>query len=190
MQPGQPGSDELRIMLQEGRRMKKILADLRGFLRPGGPERAPADLNGIVEEVLALIRHDAEKTRVTCACDLAPGGLTVRIASDQIRQAVLNLALNALQAMPDGGKLKIAVSTAKADGATRARIVVEDTGPGIPADLAGKVTDPFFTTKPGRMGLGLAICKDVVEKHAGSVRVESEPGRGARITLDLPAEAP
>jgi signal transduction histidine kinase len=187
LKAGDPGREELDVILTEGRRMKRILADLRGFVRPGGADRVRIDANGVVTEVLALVRHEAEKAGVTSEARLAPGGLPVVASPDQLRQAVLNLAVNALQAMPDGGRLVIETALDPGEGAARARITVEDTGDGIPPGLVRRVTEPFFTTKPGRMGLGLAICQEVAAKHGGELAIDTAAGRGTRVSLRLPA---
>jgi signal transduction histidine kinase len=186
LKPGDPGRDELNVILTEGRRMKRILADLRGFVRPGGQERIRVDVNTIATEVLSLVRHEAEKAGVAMEPRLAPGGAPLVASPDLLRQAVLNLAVNALQASARGGRLTIETAVEGAD----VRVTVEDTGAGMPPDLVKRVCEPFFTTKPGRMGLGLAICQEVAGKHGGRLEIDSAPGRGTRVTLRLPAEAP
>lgn len=183
---GDPAREKLETILREGRRMQRTLADLRGFTRPGGRQRATVDLNDVAREVLELVRHDAGKAGVECAADLAAGGAPIEAAPDRVRQVALNLALNAVQAMPAGGRLTI--RTSRTDGAgTGGSLVVEDDGPGIAADVLARVTEPFFSTKPGRMGLGLSISREIVEEHGGSLTIASAPGRGARVEARFPA---
>jgi len=182
LKTGDPGRDELDVILTEGRRMKRILADLRGFVRPGGAERVRVDVNTIATEVLSLVRHEAEKAGVSAGAKLAPSGAPLVASPDLLRQAVLNLAVNALQASPQGGRLTIETAV----GESEVTVTVEDTGAGMPADLVNRVCEPFFTTRPGRMGLGLAICQEVAGKHGGQLVIDSEPGRGTRVTLRLP----
>ncbi|MEK7474003.1 MAG: ATP-binding protein [Candidatus Coatesbacteria bacterium] len=184
LKAGDPGREELDVILAEGRRMKRILADLRGFVRPGGAERVRVDVNTIATEVLSLVRHEAEKAGVAMEPRLAPGGAPLIASPDLLRQAVLNLAVNALQASSRGGRLTIETAVEGTD----VRVTVEDTGDGMPPDLVKRACEPFFTTKPGRMGLGLAICQEVAGKHGGRLEIDSAPGRGARVSLRLPAE--
>jgi len=108
----------------------------------------------------------------------------------QIQQVVLNLIVNARQAMADGGRLRVAVRTNHDDDV--AEIAIQDSGPGIPSDKLPKIFDPFFSTKSadrsgqGGTGLGLAVCRDIIESHKGRIRVESAVGRGTTFTLKLP----
>lgn len=184
--PGAPGREELDIILEEGNRMKRILADLRGFVRPGGGDRTRLDANRIVEEVLVLVRHQAGQAGVRCEAVLAPGGVPIHASADQLRQVLLNLAVNALQAMPSGGGLVIRTGRRPEAAGALAHISVEDSGTGIAAEHLERVTEPFFSTRPGRMGLGLAISQEVATRHGGTLVIDSAPGRGTRILLALP----
>lgn len=185
MEPGAPGRAEVDVILAEGGRMKRILADLRGIVRPGASERVRVDLNAVVGDVLALIRHDAVRARVACEPVLAPGAVPVLASPDQIRQVVLNLALNALQAMPEGGTLRIETTTG--DGTPPvARLTLEDTGTGIAPEHLARIMEPFFSTKPGRLGLGLAIVRDAAAKHDGRLEFRPRPGGGTRAIFELP----
>ena len=185
--PGAPGRPELDIVLAEANRMKRALADLRGFVKPGSGDRMRLDLNAVVGEVLALVRHDADKAGVTIIPTLAPGGAPVVADPDGIRQVALNFALNALQAMRTGGTLAVRTETTGSDGAAMSRLVVEDSGHGLAAEAKDRVAEPFFTTKPGHLGLGLAISRDVAQLHGGTVRLENREAGGARAVLELPA---
>jgi signal transduction histidine kinase len=109
----------------------------------------------------------------------------VRGYPDRLRQAFLNVAVNALEAMPRGGRLTL---EARRDG-TQARIAVRDTGPGIPAATLQRVYDPDFTTKDGGSGIGLHVARAVVELHGGEIGVESEPGRGTDVLVVVPLAA-
>jgi signal transduction histidine kinase len=92
--------------------------------------------------------------------------------------------------MPTGGKLKVTTAARTKGVRTDISIAVEDTGTGIPPELHDRVLEPFFSTRPGRMGLGLAICREIVSEHGGSLRIESRPGKGTRVTIILPMENP
>lgn len=188
MQEGDAVRRELDVILDQSQRMKRILADLRGHLRPSESARGPVDLNQVVQEVLALVRHDAEKSRVKCENHLQPDLPRTTGSADQIRQVVLNLALNALQAMPDGGRLLMETTSLDNDGSKMVRLAVRDTGQGIRAEDLPRVTEPFFSTKSGRIGLGLAISQDIARQHGGSLLLHSKLGTGTEVVLELPGE--
>jgi len=177
---------KIETVIAEARRMRQTLASLRDFTRPSGPERVPTDLNRVAEEVTALVRHDLEKSRVMCEMLPAKEGAVIKVSPDQVRQVILNLVINAMQAMPQGGKLTI--RTVAGPGACS--VVVEDTGTGIPEDVRDRVLEPFFSTKPGRMGLGLAICREIVSQHGGKLTLDSRPGGGTRVAVEFPADKP
>lgn len=186
IKPGEPGREELDIVLAEANRMKRILADLRGFVRPGTAERIRMNLNGVATEVLALVRHDAERQGVELEPRLAGSGAWALASPDEIRQITLNFAINALQAMRLGGRLQVETGVREAAGRTVAWLAVSDNGAGIPADVLPKLSEPFFTTKPGHLGLGLAIGHDIAQRHGGRLMLANREGRGAVATLELP----
>ena len=126
------------------------------------------------------------KAPIELAFDVSPGLPAVAVDAGLVRQAVINVALNAIQAMPRGGRLR--VRTSAADGL--ATVEVTDTGPGIPDALRERVFEPFFTTKTSGTGLGLAIVKHVVEVHGGGVDVGPAPGGGTRFVLRFPLAPP
>jgi hypothetical protein len=105
----------------------------------------------------------------------------------QIQQVFLNLILNAVQAMPDGGLLTITSALVKEDGRDLVRIGINDTGPGIPSPILEKIFTPFFTTKAQGTGLGLAICHQLITRHNGRISVTSKDGKGTLINVELPA---
>jgi len=177
-----PGRAELDVIMKEAQRMKKILGELRDMSRPGSGERVRLDLNAVVRDVAGLLRHQCAKANITMETSLAPGELPVTASPDGVRQVLLNLALNSLEAMPKGGTLKL---SAKAEG-PRALASVADTGTGISGENIRKSMEPFFTTKPGRMGLGLAISREIAVTHGGRISLQSNPGQGTIATLELP----
>lgn len=186
---GAPGREALEIVLAEGGRMKRILAELRGLLRAADPVRARIDVRRLVADVHRLIAPEAAKAHVTSEVDPAGDESHVEASPDEVRQVILNLALNALQAMPDGGRLRLAVGTASVDGNRVARITVEDTGEGLSPERCAVVFEPFHSTRPGRLGLGLAISRDIARRHGGDVRLLPRTGGGTAALLDLPAAA-
>jgi signal transduction histidine kinase len=109
----------------------------------------------------------------------------VEIDADQIRQVLLNIATNAMQAMPEGGKLTIDAKK----GDRFLEVAISDTGDGISGDVIGKIFDPLFTTRAKGIGLGLAVCKSIIERHGGTIGVESKVGEGATFTIKLPMKS-
>jgi two-component system sensor histidine kinase HydH len=184
------GSEErkaARVMVGEVERLNRVITDLLELARPSGLVRRPTHIAALIEDVLRLIRRDAAgqgvRTRLEIARPNPDLPLPVLDADpDRLRQAMLNLCLNALEAMPHGGLLEIRLTPVEKG----VEIAVGDTGSGIAAEALPMVFDPYFTTKGQGTGLGLAIVHKVVEAHGGGVRVESRPGRGTTFTLLLP----
>ena len=163
------------------KRLNTTLSDLLNFARPREPEITPCDLAGLARPMLALIRSDAHKHRIQIVAELPADLPAINADATQIQQAILNLLLNAVQAMPDGGTLTV---RAAAD-ASRVRLTIQDTGGGIPAEIREKIFAPFFTTKHRGTGLGLAITRTILENHHGTIRVDSQAGCGAVFTLEF-----
>ena len=188
------GPLDVRLALAQARegseRVEAIVRDLKTFSRPADAGRGPIDVGRAIESAITLawneIRH-----RATLVRDLADG-LAVVADEAQLGQVVLNLLINAAQALPDGGAAHQTITVeARRDG-DEVVVVVADTGPGIPPDVAARIFEPFFTTKPVGVGtgLGLSICHRIVTSLGGAIDVDSAPGRGARVTVRLPACAP
>lgn len=178
-------------ILDGAQRASAITGGVLGLARPRADRREPTDLVRLVEEVLLLTNKDLSKGRVRIDFQ-SDGRPHARVNPAQIQQVLLNLIINARQAMPRGGSVKVRVSN---DATGRlAEVSVADTGVGIaPADLR-RIFEPFFTTKNGPddaglggTGLGLAVCRDIVEAHHGRLRAESRVGQGTTFTLRLPA---
>ncbi|GIV98095.1 MAG: hypothetical protein KatS3mg057_2752 [Herpetosiphonaceae bacterium] len=166
-------------------RIARIIERMRNFYRPSRGDLAPCNLNQILEETLELaglnLRHGSIKMIFTPAPDLP----MVLSNGDQLRQVFLNLILNAIEAMPDGGTLTVRTESR----ASFAVVEVQDTGIGIPAELRSRIFEPFFTSKPGGTGLGLAISAHIVTQHGGRIEVESEEGQGTTFRVILPYES-
>jgi len=177
----------LDISLQELERAARIVADLRDLNRPSNPEAEGemVDVNEMIEQVLVLTEKRRENYDIDCTWETAPEASSVLMVRDRIQQVFLNLILNAIDAMPEGGEIKIAATcTYDPDGVT---ITFTDTGVGIDAEAISSLFDPFYTTKPDGVGLGLYITKFIVENHNGHIEVESEPDEGTTFTVWLPA---
>jgi PAS domain S-box-containing protein len=190
-------------IVADDKRAGDIVSRLRAMLRkePSASERL--DINEAVQTVMTLARQDLLLHGVTARADLAGGLPKVLADRTQVHQVILNLLLNAGQAMwgeaesgrPRGnsgvnmaeGEAAILVSTWR-DVAGQITVSVRDSGPGIPAEVMPKVFDPFFTTKPDGLGMGLAICRSIVTAHGGHIWADSPPGGGAVVSFTLKAE--
>jgi two-component system sensor histidine kinase PilS (NtrC family) len=180
------------IVLRESDRLDAIIRDFLQFSRPPHLVRVPTDVPAMLDEILLMLSNQggvqgSEAPRVQIRRDVPEPGAKADVDPAQMRQALWNLCLNAVEAMPQGGELRVGVRTVVAEsGRTLMEITVEDTGVGITAAELTQVFEPFFTTKPQGTGLGLAIAHRIVEDHGGEIRVQSEPWRGSRFTISIP----
>jgi two-component system sensor histidine kinase HydH len=173
------------ILKKEIQRLSEIVSNHLDLVRPVKPEREPHDVGEIVRSVVELMRKQATQQRVELSLSVAEGLPTLAVDGQQIRQAVLNLVINAVQALPDGGRVDLAV----ARHGDRVRVTVEDDGAGLDDEALRQVFEPFFTTKDGGTGLGLSIAFQIADQHGGDLRVENRPEGGARFCLELPLAA-
>ncbi len=192
--PATPPTELLRIIDLEVQRCKKIVNGLLDFARPKPVHRECFDLNDVVRQSLFLLQHHPRFKRVKLAMELdRDSQVIVHGDADQLVQVLIALAMNALDATPEGGRVTIRTVSAPADdGRPLALLEVEDEGPGIPRTLQAKVFEPFFTTKPPGQGtgLGLAICYGIVNDHGGQLELVSPEGTGAVFRVSLPHGAP
>jgi signal transduction histidine kinase len=179
-------------ILSAGQRASKITTGMLSYARNQGDRREPTDLTALVQDVLVLVEKDLQMHRVRLQTDFFDRPWAV-VNANQIQQVLLNLIVNARQAMPGGGRLNISVRTNSEAG--MAELAVRDTGAGIPQEKLRRIFEPFYTTKQadeqgqGGTGLGLALCREIIEAHKGRIRVESTVGRGTAFTLKFPAVA-
>jgi len=184
--PTPPSHDKLqarvRTVQREVHRLSDILDDFLRFARPAELTLAEEDINQIVNEVLEFISPDAIRANIrllkTCSPDLPKCSLD----RDALRRALLNIFLNAQEAMPSGGELMVRTLSDK----DSVRIDVIDTGKGIPPEALSRIFDAYFSTKKDGSGLGLATTKAIIEEHNGRISVYSEPGKGTRVSIYLP----
>jgi signal transduction histidine kinase len=174
----------IEILLKETDRLNRIVQEFLGFARPKLPEFQRADVNEAIESVLTLTAHEARKAGITVSRRLDPSIGKRSIDAGLLNQAFLNLILNAIQAMPEGGVLTVE-SGIRDD---RLEIKISDTGVGISEENRKKLFTPFFTTKKNGTGLGLAIVHRIIENHRGSIDVASEPGKGTTFTVRIPIQ--
>jgi two-component system NtrC family sensor kinase len=181
--------DQLRTIERESSRCGDIMKNLLAFARQVPPRKQPQELNLLVGRALKLVRHQAELQGVELVENLAPSLPRCLCDADQVQQAVLVLVVNALEAMPRGGRVEV-TTRLDASGAA-AEVRVRDNGPGILPDVLPHIFEPFFTTKEDqhRTGLGLAVAHSIAEHHGGTLTVQSTLEAGAVFTLSLPLGA-
>ncbi len=180
---GSPEEEAARTMTREVDRLSRVVSALLDFAKPGALRLSRADANEIIASTLRLADADIRAKDIAVRFTPNPEFSEVSVNRERLMQALLNLFLNAVQAMDRGGTLSVSVSGAGADAF---RIVVRDDGEGMEEDVRAAVFTPYFTTKSSGTGLGLAIVHQVVEAHGGTVAVASEPGKGSEFTLTLP----
>jgi len=183
--PLPPGKLEmtLRTVGEQAVRASKIIESLSIFARPRSPELKSVDLRETIGHVLSDIRaHMPQDGTVATDVDVASEAMTVVADRGQLTTALKQLTLNALQAMPDGGRLRIRAR----GGDGNVEVIVADTGTGVAPHDAPRIFDPFFSTKPSGAGLGLCVAQTIAEAHGGSVRLVASDGPGAEFVLSLP----
>jgi signal transduction histidine kinase/CheY-like chemotaxis protein len=181
-------SGEARLIFEEAGRASRIVKNLLSYARQAEPERTRTDVNEVVERTVALRDYELKTQNIVVRCDLESNLPATLADPHQLQQVVLNLLINAEQAIrATRGKGRIKLSTRKVS-ASRLAIEISDDGPGIAPEISGRVFDPFFTTKPPGIGtgLGLAIVHRIVEQHEGKVSFENLPVAGAKFTIELP----
>jgi two-component system, NtrC family, sensor kinase len=181
--PDDPRREDLQSIVDETLRCRKIVKGLLDFARQTKPQKQDLNINKVAEDVLALVRNQASFQNITIHTELDPQIRSVLADADQMRQVVLNIILNAADAMPQGGTLRIRSYFESRQNQVVLRI--SDTGPGIPMEIQDKLFEPFFTTKKTGTGLGLAIAYGIMERHKGALRVESSLGHGTTIVVIL-----
>ena len=180
--PGGMAPEDLKVIVSEVLRMERSLQSFLDYARPPHPERQQIDLETVVQNVLGLIRVRAERQRVEMQLVSPEVGVPIMADVNQMQQVVLNLALNALDAMPQGGCLTFTTGR-RGDFA---ELTVVDTGPGISEDMQERLFQPFSTNKETGLGLGLVITRRILEAHGGRVSAENLKGHGAAFRVSLP----
>jgi len=170
------------VISSEIQRLDRVVQTLVDFTRPVELRLSDMDLRKVVEDVVILASPAAEKHNVLIEREAAPDALPVRIDADLVKQAVLNIVLNGVQAMPNGGTLRLTVKR-EGDGAL---ISVRDQGAGIPDNIRDKIFNLYFTTKSGGSGIGLAMAYRVVQLHHGSVEFSTIIDHGTTFYLRFP----
>jgi PAS domain S-box-containing protein len=176
---------------QEIERLEKLISDLLDFARPKEFNFEPADINEIVRSITFLIGEQCNNQGVRLVTRYRRRLTKAYMDAEKIRQGLLNMMINAIQAMPQGGELTIETGGNGADATGENRsvtVTIKDSGAGIPDAVKGRIFDPFFTTHHEGTGLGLSITHSIVKEHGGTIRFDSEEGKGARFVVSLPTE--
>ncbi len=179
---GDRDQDTARLLIDEVERLNRSIGELLNYARPLPLKRQPVNLNLLLESSLKLVAADAQALRVKLDFSPNPELPQPRLDPDRITQVLLNLYLNALQAMPGGGVLRV---RAAADSEGHIRLTISDNGIGIPQPDLTKVTDPYFTTKPDGSGLGLAMVQKIIDEHGGKITITSRENQGTEVTISL-----
>jgi signal transduction histidine kinase len=175
--------EDLRVIGEEIQRINEIVEQFLRFARPAPPLFEETEVTTVFDNVLQLIKPQVERQRVTVKRDF-DAVPSITLDREQMKQVVLNLLINALQAMPDGGQIDLSAKVL--EDSRWIKLSVQDSGIGIPPDDLKKLFDPFFTTKEGGIGLGLSIAHRIIDLHHGRIEVESRPGKGTTFQLWLP----
>ncbi len=177
-------SEDLDVIIRETIRCRGIIRELLDFARPAPPSRKPTDLNEVARHAVAVVMNQLHLSHVTLALDLAADLPAAYADANQMQQVMVNLLLNAADALgAEGGEIRL---TSSARGAS-IELMIEDTGQGIPAENLPHLFEPFFSTKGTRgTGLGLAVTWGIIEGHGGTIEVQSELERGTRFTVSIP----
>jgi len=182
----------LDILAEESDRLNRLVGELLDFARPRALSRQAEDVGRVIQDALEAAGSDpaSANAKVRLVAEVEPGLPAVPMDRRQIRQALVNVAVNALQSMPRGGSLRVLACRdgTGPGGIPQLRIDLADDGAGIGRDLLPRIFEPFFTTKAKGTGLGLAVVKRIIEDHEGSVEVRSEVGRGTTFTFRLPMQ--
>lgn len=198
---GHPKAEFFGILLKEVDQLNDVLTNFLSFARPVTPHLAPVDVGATLSALEGLVSGQARGRRVQIFTSFHSGPSRVMADETLLKQAFLNIMLNSLEAMPEGGDLAISTRLASAnprsphdaasppeDRPEWLEVAFDDTGPGIPEEDLGRIFDPFFTTKKDGTGLGLAITHRIIENHLGTIRVISQRGKGTTFVVSLPLE--
>jgi two-component system NtrC family sensor kinase len=179
-----PLEEGLKIIVKETQRCKTIIQGLLDFAREQEPQRFLADINDIVNSAVGIVENEFHLRQVRIRKELAQDMAETLLDKTQIEQVFINLLLNALHAVDDGGH--VTIQSALDEEQKKVRVEISDNGCGIPAENMEKIFEPFFSTKARGTGLGLAVSYGIVHNHKGDIRVVSEPGSGARFIVEFP----
>jgi signal transduction histidine kinase len=180
--PGDPKYEFIDIQIKETERLNRVVEDFLHMAKPQSLEKVSCDIKAELETVVSLVAYDARQRKVALEIIASPGEMTISGDGDKLRQAFLNIVINALQATTSGGNIKIAINKSEAV----IDISFIDSGSGVDPINLQRIFEPFFTTKPDGTGLGLAITKKIIEAHGGTLNIECPEEHGTAVLVTLP----
>ncbi len=184
--PGGEAQELALVMAKEADRLNRVVSELLELVRPAHLNYQPVDINALIHHSLQLVSQDAQSRGIALQFTPRPELTSIKADPDRLNQVLLNLYLNAMQAIGRGGVIHVSASEADRQ---RVKIVVKDSGKGMSDEELQAIFTPYFTTKADGTGLGLAVVQNIIEQHGGTIRAESQPGAGAIFTLWLPVDA-
>jgi signal transduction histidine kinase len=173
---------DIEVIEEEINRIDRIIKEFLAFARPEKVEKTDVNINNVLEEIITVTRPQIEQSQIHLVEKLLPSLPLINGSHDALKQAFLNILLNAVQAMDGGGTLSIETT---ANNGTLS-VVIKDTGVGIPKKYLKKVFDPFFTTKEEGTGMGLALTYNIINDHSGKIEIDSTPGMGTTVRVEFP----
>ncbi len=178
----------LNVIIEETNRLNAVVSQFLNYARPGSGKVGTQDINAVIVRAVSVIGANRLAEKVTIGQELQDGLPPVRMDEQQILQVIINISLNAIEAMPEGGALTFRTSRIESSAGLAVGIAIRDTGQGIKPDDIKNIFKPFYTTKERGVGLGLAICQRIIREHGGSIRVKSLPGQGSVFFIRLAAD--
>jgi two-component system sensor histidine kinase PilS (NtrC family) len=176
------------IVLRESERLNRLMSEFLEYARPAPLTLLDVDVTRVLDEVLVLLQHRPVPAELTVIREFGDN-LWTRADPQQLRQAIWNLCINAVQSMPDGGEVRVGARELTDESPGRLQLRITDSGQGIPEKDLPHIFEPFYSTKPEGSGIGLALVYRVIQDHGGLVEVRSKPGAGTTFTLTLPGSA-
>lgn len=184
--PDSAAAKPLMTIRKEVDRLEEIVSGFLSLARERELSQEPCQVDALLEECLRLFRREAESRGIRLITELRAGNAELLLDPKQLTRAVLNVLMNALEACPPGGRVRL--FSRRND--RQIEIEVRDDGPGMDKETAEQIFDPYFTTKPGGTGLGLSITRGIVEEHGGTIELTSSPGQGCQVLITLPLQRP
>ncbi|MDD5534070.1 MAG: ATP-binding protein, partial [Syntrophales bacterium] len=179
------GARFLNVIIEEVDRLTAVVSQFLNYAKPYTPNVRPHDINQIIEKAVAIIRASRPSDRIMIETDLPPGLPQANVDPEQMIQVILNIAFNAIDAMPEGGVLSLRTFRIGSDTGDAIGLMIRDTGKGMRSEDLKNIFKPFFTTKERGVGLGLSICQRIVRQHGGVIRVKSIPDQGTIFFIRL-----
>ncbi|MBA4423239.1 MAG: hypothetical protein C0390_09100 [Syntrophus sp. (in: bacteria)] len=175
----------LDVITEEVDRLNRVVTQFLDYARPYLPNLQPKSINAVIEKALTVVEANSISGRIDIQWELHPHLPPVPMDQEQIHQVILNIVINAIEAMPDGGTLTVRTFRIDSDTGDAVGISIRDTGQGIRRETLKQIFTPFFTTKERGVGLGLAVCQRIIRNHGGRIRVKSIPGKGTIFYIRL-----